>query len=135
MLNKVMLIGRLGRDPEVRYAQNGSPICNLRIATDESYTDRDGNKVERTEWHSIVTYQKLADSCSRFLIKGSLVYVEGALTTRKWQDKEGQDRYTTEVKAHRVLFLSQKNDSKKDEEVQEYASFPSESSGMDDAPF
>ena len=108
MLNKVMVIGRLGRDPELKYASSGMPITNLRIATDESYVDRDGNKVERTEWHSVVVFQRAAENCANFLAKGSLVFVEGSLQTRKWQDQQGQDRYTTEIKAQRVQFLDRK---------------------------
>ena len=105
MLNKVMIIGRLGRDPELRYTQSGSPVATLNVATDESYMDRDGNKVERTEWHRVSVFQRQAENCANFLTKGSLVYVEGSLQTRKWQDQNGQDRYTTEIKAQRVQFL------------------------------
>ena len=108
MLNKVMLIGRLGRDPELRYTQSGSPVATLNVATDESYTDRDGNKVERTEWHRVSVFQRQAENCANYLSKGSLVYVEGSLQTRKWQDQSGQDRYTTEIKAQRVQFLDRK---------------------------
>lgn len=108
MVNKVILVGRLGRDPELRYASSGMPIANLRIATDESYVDRDGNKVERTEWHTVVVFQRAAENCANYLAKGSLVYVEGSLQTRKWQDQQGQDRYSTEVKAMRVQFLDRK---------------------------
>lgn len=110
MLNKVMIIGRLGRDPELRYTQSGAPVCSLNVATDESYTDRDGNKVERTEWHRISVFQRQAENCANYLTKGSLVYVEGSLQTRKWQDQQGQDRYTTEIKAQRVQFLDRKAD-------------------------
>ncbi|MDR3319420.1 MAG: single-stranded DNA-binding protein [Desulfovibrio sp.] len=110
MLNKVTIIGRLGRDPELRYTQSGSPVTSLSVATDESYTDRDGNKVDRTEWHRISVFQRQAENCANYLGKGSLVYVEGSLTTRKWQDQNGQDRYTTEIKAQRVLFLDRKGD-------------------------
>ena len=108
-MNKVMLIGRLGRDPELKYAQSGTPITNFSIATDESYIDKDGNKVQKAEWHSIVTFQRVAENCANYLVKGSLVFVEGSLQTRKWQDQQGQDRYTTEVKAQRVLFLDKRN--------------------------
>lgn len=108
MINKVILVGRLGRDPELRYASSGMPIANLRIATDESYVDRDGNKVDKTEWHTVVVFQRAAENCSNYLSKGSLVYVEGSLQTRKWQDQQGQDRYSTEVKAQRVQFLDRK---------------------------
>lgn len=149
MLNKVMLIGRLGRDPEVKYSQSGLPICNLSVATDESYTDREGNRVERTEWHRVVAYQRQAETCGQYLSKGSLVYVEGSLQTRKWQDQNGQDRYTTEIKAQRVAFLDRKGAAQSPEDG--YSSpaprqssqnnepmgpaFPSEAGGMDDVPF
>ena len=108
MLNKVMLIGRLGRDPEIRYAANGTPIANLRLATDESYTDRDGQRVDRTEWHTVVVFQRQAENCKTYLSKGSLIFVEGSLQTRKWQDQQGQDRYSTEIKASRIQFLDRK---------------------------
>lgn len=111
MLNKVMIIGRLGRDPELRYTQTGSPICTLNIATDESYTDRDGNRVDRAEWHRVIVFQRAAENCSQYLTKGSLVYVEGSLQTRKWQDQQGQDRYSTEIKAQRVQFLDRRGDA------------------------
>ncbi|WP_077072457.1 single-stranded DNA-binding protein [Mailhella massiliensis] len=111
MLNKVMIIGHLGADPELRYTQSGSPVTTLRVATDESYTDKDGNRVERTEWHRIVVFQRAAENCNQYLRKGSLVYVEGKLSTRKWQDQNGQDRYTTEIRADRVQFLDRRNAS------------------------
>ena len=109
MLNKAMIIGRLGRDPELRSTQEGKPGCSMSAATDESYTDRNGQKVDRTEWHRIVVYGKTAENCARYLAKGSLVYVEGALQTRKWQDSDGQDRTTTEIRAHHVQFLDRRN--------------------------
>ena len=109
MLNRVMIIGRLGADPDLRYTQSGQPVCSLRVATDESYTDKDGNRVERTEWHRVSVFGKSAENCNQFLHKGSLVYVEGKLATRKWQDqKNGQERYTTEIRAERVQFLDRK---------------------------
>ncbi len=84
MLNKVMIIGRLGADPELRYSQNGMPMTTLNVATDESYTGKDGTRQERTEWHRVVVFQRQAENCSNYLHKGSLVYVEGSLQTRKW---------------------------------------------------
>lgn len=111
MLNKAMIIGRLGRDPELRYTQEGKPVCSMSAATDESYTDRNGEKVERTEWHRIVVYGKTAETCAHYLGKGSLVFVEGSLQTHKWEDKQGQARFTTEIKAQRVQFLDRKSDA------------------------
>ena len=90
-------------------------VCNLNLATDESYTDRDGNKVDRTEWHRVSVFQRQAENCANYLTKGSLVYVEGSLQTRKWQDQQGQDRYTTEIKAQRVQFLDRKGDAPRGE--------------------
>lgn len=163
MLNKVMLIGRLGRDPELRYSQSGAPVCTLNMATDESYTDREGNKVDKAEWHRVVVFQRVAENCAQFLSKGSLVFVEGSLQTRKWQDQQGQERYTTEIKAQRVQFLDkrgsgaeqsgseggyaaaprrsapagrpQKAQGQQDDYEDLGPAFPSEASGMDDVPF
>lgn len=104
-LNKVMIIGRLGRDPELRYTSTGTPVANLNIATDEGYTDKQGNRVERTEWHRVNVWDRQAENCNTYLGKGSLVYVEGSLQTRQWQDQQGQTRYSTEIRAQRVQFL------------------------------
>ena len=104
-VNKVILIGRLGQDPELRYTGNGTAVCNLRLATDDSYTDNDGNLVERTEWHRIVAWSRLAEICNEYLEKGSQVYVEGRLQTRQWEDRDGNTRYTTEIVARNVQFL------------------------------
>lgn len=147
-LNKVMIIGRLGRDPELRYTQSGMAVANFNVATDESYVDKNGNKVDRTEWHRVVVYQKTAENCAKYLSKGSLVYVEGGLQTRKWQDQQGQDRYTTEIKAERVQFLDRKATDDavprmgmqrsawgKAQEPKTASPFPPESGGMDDVPF
>lgn len=97
-VNKVILIGNLGVDPETRYTANGNPVTNLSLATDESYKDRNtGQMVPRTEWHRIVMFGKIAEVAGQYLRKGSKVYIEGRLQTRKWQDQSGQDRYTTEI--------------------------------------
>jgi len=104
-LNKVILVGHLGQDPKISYAQSGLPIANMRLATSERIRDKDGQYTERTDWHTIVTFDKQADFCGKYLAKGSLILVEGRLQTRKWQDKEGQDRYSTEVVAARVQAL------------------------------
>ena len=104
-VNKVILVGRLGQNPEVRYTPAGSAVANFSIATNEAWTDKSGQKQERTEWHKIVTWGKTAELCGQYLAKGRQVYVEGRLQTRQWQDKEGQTRYTTEVQAQTVQFL------------------------------
>ena len=96
MVNKVILIGNLGRDPDIRFSSKGEAIANLALATSESWKDKEGNKQERTEWHRVVVFGKLADVCQKYLHKGSKIYVEGKLQTRKW-DKNGVDQYTTEV--------------------------------------
>ncbi len=111
MLNKAMIIGRLGRDPELRYTQSGVPVTTLNVATSETYIDRDGNKNEITEWHRVSVFQRQAENCVKFLRKGSLVFVEGSLQTRKWQDQQGVDRSTTVIKAQRVTFLDKRSDS------------------------
>ncbi|MBO4318699.1 MAG: single-stranded DNA-binding protein [Mailhella sp.] len=110
MLNKAMIIGNLGADPEIRYSGNGTAICNLRIATDESYPDKDGNRVPKTEWHRVVVFNRQAESCKNFLSKGSRVFVEGKLQTRKWTDQNGAEHTTTEIRADRVQFLDRKSD-------------------------
>ncbi len=111
MLNKVMIIGRLGADPDVTYTQGGQPVARLRIATDESYTDRDGNRQERTEWHRVTFFRRTAEVCQQYLHKGSLVYVEGKLQTRKWTDQNGQDRYSTEISGDRMQMLDSRSSS------------------------
>lgn len=108
MLNKVMLIGRLGRDPEIKTLQSGASMTTFNLATDESWIDRNGQKNEHTEWHRIITFQRLAENCANHIHKGSLVYVEGSLQTRKWTDVNGQNRQVTEIKAQRVLFLDRR---------------------------
>ena len=160
-LNKVMLIGRLGIDPELRYTQSGQPVANFRMATDESYRGQDGNMVERTEWHRVSVWGRQAETVSNYLRKGSQVYVEGSLQTRKWQAQDGSDRYTTEIKAMRVQFLDPKGaaqggyDAPRQQQPPQGGgyqgggrqapqqpedddlgpAFPSEASGMDDVPF
>ncbi len=105
-VNKAILIGHLGRDPEIRYAASGSAIANINLATSESWKDRQsGETQERTEWHRVVFFGKLAEIAGEYLKKGSQVYVEGRLQTRKWQDQQGQDRYTTEIVANEMTML------------------------------
>ena len=104
-VNKVILIGNLGRDPETRYTTGGDAVTNIRLATTDTWKDKAGEKQEKTEWHSVVFFGRQADIAGEYLKKGRQVYVEGRLQTRKWQDKEGQDRYTTEIVADRMQML------------------------------
>ncbi len=105
-VNKVILVGNLGADPETRYMPNGDAVANIRLATTESWKDKaTGEKKEITEWHRVVFYRKLAEIVGQYLKKGSAVYVEGRIRTRKWQDKEGQERYTTEIEANEMQML------------------------------
>ena len=109
-VNKVILIGNLGKDPEVRYTGSGAAVANFTIATNESWTDKSGAKQDRTEWHRIVVWGKPAEHCGEYLSKGRTVYVEGRLQTREWTDKEGKKNYTTEVVAQTVQFLGGKGE-------------------------
>jgi single-strand DNA-binding protein len=105
-VNKVILVGNLGKDPEVRYSPNGGAVANITLATSESWKDKNsGEKVEKTEWHRVVFFGRLAEIAGEYLKKGSQVYIEGRLQTRKWQDKEGKDRYTTEIVAGEMQML------------------------------
>ena len=105
MVNKVILIGNLGADPEVRYTQNGTAVANFRLATTETWK-KEGGKEELTEWHRVVTFGRLAEICGEYLSKGSKVYVEGRIQTRKWEDRDGNPRYTTEIVAREMKMLS-----------------------------
>ncbi len=109
-VNKVILVGSLGKDPEVRFMPNGEAVANFSIATTDSWKDKSGAKQEKTEWHNIVMYRKLAEIAGEYLKKGRPVYIEGRLQTRKWQTKEGQDRYTTEIIADSMQMLGGNRD-------------------------
>ena len=110
-LNKVMLIGNLGRDPEIRYTTDGTPVANFSLATSESWTDKNGTRQEHTEWHTIVAWRQLADICKKYLSKGRQVYIEGRLQTREWNDRDGNKRRTTEVIATQMVMLGSRNQS------------------------
>ncbi|HUJ13699.1 MAG TPA: single-stranded DNA-binding protein [Thermoanaerobaculia bacterium] len=111
MINKVILVGRLGKDPEIRSTPNGSSVAKFTVATDERYTDKNGEKQERTEWHNITAWGKLAEICGQYLRKGKLVYIEGSIRTDSWDDKEsGQKRYRTEIVANTMKMLDRKGD-------------------------
>lgn len=109
-LNKAMVIGRLGADPEVRYTQSNTAVATLSVATTERYKDRNGEQQESTEWHRIVAWGRLAEICQEYLKKGSLAYFEGPIQTRKWEDKDGQTKYTTEIKALNMQMLDSRGD-------------------------
>lgn len=105
-VNKVILIGNLGRDPEIRYTTGGQAVANFTVATTESYKTKSGEKQEATEWHRVVAWGKLAEICGEYLNKGKMVYIEGTLRTRSWEDKEGKTRWTTEIMAREMQMLS-----------------------------
>jgi len=109
-LNKVLLIGRLGKDPEKRVTSSGAPVTNLTIATTDFWVDQAGNKQEKTEWHRVVLWNRLADLAEKYLKKGSQVYIEGRLETKEWQDKDGNKRYTTEINGQVMQFLDSKGE-------------------------
>lgn len=113
-LNKAMIIGRLGQDPDVRYTQSNTAVANLSVATSERYKDKQGEWKENTEWHRVVAWGRLAEICQEYLKKGSQVYIEGPIQTRKWEDKEGQTRYSTEIKALTMTMLDSKGEGSGD---------------------
>lgn len=111
MLNKVMVIGNLGQDPEIRQTQSGQQVATLRVATTERYKDKDGHSQEKTEWHTCVLWGKLAELAGKYLSKGSRVYLEGKLQTRQWDDQNGQKRYSTEIVVQEMKFLTPKGEA------------------------
>ena len=134
MVNKVILIGRLGKDPEVRYTPDGLMVTNFSLATDEVGKDKSGQKVQRTEWHRIVTFGKLAETCGNYLAKGKLIFVEGRIRTQSWEDKEGNKRYTTEIVASEMRMLESKGQGRGSEAPAE-GSFPADAIPEEDVPF
>lgn len=139
-INKVILIGNLGADPEARYMPSGTNVTNIRVATTESWKDKDSDKMnERTEWHKVTLYNKLGMVAAQFLHKGSKVYIEGSLHTSKWQDKQGNDRYTTEIVANNMQMLDSKADYNAAEEpdltVNAITVPATTTDDMDDLPF
>ncbi|MFW1676431.1 single-stranded DNA-binding protein [Pontibacter sp. JAM-7] len=129
-INKVILVGNLGGDPEVRYMPNGNAVTNITLATSESWKDKQtGNQETRTEWHKVIFFNRLAEVAGEYLRKGSKVYVEGSLRTRKWQDQSGQDRYTTEIVASDMQMLDSR-----DSGAQNTAQAPQQQSGQQQPP-
>lgn len=135
-VNKAIIVGRLGQDPEIRSTQNGSNVANLSVATSERYRDKSGQTQEQTEWHRITLWGKLADVASNYLRKGSQVYIEGKIQTRKWTDKDGVDRYTTEINGFSLQMLDSKNQtSTQEHKSQGSAQISSLSDSDSDLPF
>ncbi len=137
-INKVILIGNLGKDPEIRYLDNGTPVVNFPIATTETYKNKQGEKVSQTEWHNIVLWRGLAEVAEQWLKKGSSVYIEGKIRNRKWEDKEGNTRYNTEILGDNMTMLGGKrNDETLSEAKSEKASLETTSKNKedDDLPF
>ena len=139
MINKVILIGNLGADPEIRYTQSGTAVVNFRLATTESWKGADGQNQEQTEWNQVVAWKRLAEICAEYLTKGSKVYIEGKLQTRKWQDQNGNDRYSTEIVAREMKMLSPRGQASSKENASPggYNDFPPEPppGTGDDVPF
>ena len=137
-INKVILVGNLGKDPEVRSLENGAKVANFTLATSETYKNRDGQKVTTTEWHNIVLWRGLADIAERFLRKGNQVYIEGKIKTRTWDDKDGNKRYTTEILGDNLTMLGGKRDTEENSApapTQDFTPETNVSDEKDDLPF
>ena len=141
-LNKVTLIGNLGRDPELRYTANGQAVANFTLATTESFSKRDGGRDEKTEWHRIVAWGKLAEICGEYLAKGRQIYVEGRIQTREWEDKDGNKRWTTEIVARNMQMLGRRSEGGTATDLPEPSgpsggndSFDAPTTSDDDIPF
>jgi single-strand DNA-binding protein len=136
-VNKVILVGNLGKDPEIRHLDNGIAVANFSLATTESYTNKQGERVNQTEWHNVVLWRGLADVAEKYLKKGNSIYVEGKINTRKWEDKEGVTRYSTDIIADKMTMLGSKSDNSNSASnvVSPLESSPTKSSGNDDLPF
>ncbi len=134
-VNKVILLGRLGADPEVRYTAGGTAVAKFNLATSETWKDKDGSKQEKTEWHRVVAFGKLGETCGEYLSKGKQVYVEGKLQTRSWEDKEGNKKYTTEVNVSNMVMLGSGSGEGGGKEVAVSVEPQSFGSSEDDIPF
>jgi len=134
-INKVIIVGRVGKDPETRYMTNGEAVANCSAATSEKWTDKSGDKQEKTEWHNLTFYRRLAEVVGEYVKKGSLIYVEGKLQTRKWQDKEGKDRYTTEIIVDKLELLGGKSSGEPRERTTAEPERAVDNNFDDDIPF
>lgn len=134
-VNKVIIIGRLGQDPELRYTPGGSAVCAFTVATSDSWTDKSGNKQEHTEWHSVIVWGKMAELCNQYLSKGKQVFVEGSNKTRSWDDKDGTKRYKTEIQAKVVQFLDSKSSGSSSKNNDQEQQTDEHAFSADDIPF
>ena len=134
-VNKAILVGRLGKDPEIKYTPSGTAIANFTMATSENYKDKDGQKQERTEWHRIVAFGKLAEICGEYLAKGKQVYVEGRIQTRSWDDKDGNKKYMTEIVANTMQMLGKADESASGASAADSSVVPESPQVDEDVPF
>ncbi|MEQ9441689.1 MAG: single-stranded DNA-binding protein [Cyclobacteriaceae bacterium] len=133
-VNKVILVGNLGADPEIRHLESGSKVANISIATSESYTNRNGERVEQTEWHRVELWDRLADLCEKYLSKGRTVYIEGKIRTNEYQDKEGITRYDKRIRATNMTFVGGRSDDQESGQESNAASAPSRSAAPTNTP-
>lgn len=131
-INKVILVGNLGADPELRYTNNGTAVANVNLATNDSYKDSDGNLIDKTEWHRLVFWGRLAEIADQYLSKGRQVYVEGSLQTRQWEDEDGNTKYTTEIKVREMTMLGSRDDAAAPSGGGKKNGFPSEQKATND---
>ncbi len=140
-INKVILVGNVGKDPEVRHLEGGATVAKFPVATTESYKNRDGQRVDQTEWHNVVMWRGLAENAGKYLRKGMLVYIEGKIRTRSWDDKDGNKRYTTEIVADNMTMLSRRQEEgqsgshENEDQPVSHSSSSSDQGGSDDLPF
>lgn len=135
MVNKVILIGRLGADPEIRYTPSGAEVATFRMATTETWTNKNGEKEERTDWHRVVAWRGLAKICGEYLNKGKLVYIEGKIRTRSWEDREGNKKYITEIEATEMRMLGGAGEASRRTKEPEAENSPPPPKGEEDIPF
>tara|TARA_B100001250_G_scaffold356690_1_gene331932 strand:+ start:387 stop:800 length:414 start_codon:yes stop_codon:yes gene_type:complete len=134
-INKVILVGNLGKDPEVRYLDNGVAVANFSLATTENYKNKQGERVSQTEWHNIVLWRGLAEVAEKYLKKGASVYIEGKIKTRKWEDKDGNNRYSTEILGDNMTMLGGKPNTAEDNSADDHSHSELEPDSKDDLPF
>lgn len=134
-VNKVILVGRLGADPEIRYTPSGAAVANFTLATSENWKDKDGQKQEKTEWHKIVVFSKLAEICGEYLNKGKQIYIEGRIQTRSWEDRDGNKKYTTEIVANQMQMLGSPGQKQQSAPSSAPRAGENEPPELDDIPF